>query len=214
MDALLAWFAALLRPENLRAALASLRRRLLRRELLEMRRSLTDPAPPQDAASSPVTGYNPDMRDACLRLLNAVGSLGFWTAARFEREILASVAEPGDVLVLLADGDVAGMCVLHRPLPEGGAEIGYVAVHPRRRGRGCGRLLLGRALALARSRAIPWVFLRTDAFRGPAIRAYLGAGFRPLPRDPREEAVWSRVLRSAGASAADIGCERTSRVPR
>ena len=80
-------------------------------------------------------------------------------------------------------------------LPEdGGAEIGYVAIRSKDRGKKLGYRLLMHILKEMKRRGIPYAYLRTDSFRLPAIKTYLKCGFSPWAEAENEKARWKSVL--------------------
>ncbi len=85
-------------------------------------------------------------------------------------------------LCILA-GTVAG-CILLAPVPgdPGALEVVYVGVDANARRRGVGRLLLGRAVCLARTRHFERVTLAVDARNVPARALYDRFSFRLIAR--------------------------------
>ncbi len=103
------------------------------------------------------------------------------------------------VLVAEIGGEVAGFAVWQE-LPEGGAELLNLAVHPRARRRG-----VGRALVEAAGSRRAWLEVR--ASNKGAIEFYRSLGFticgrrRRYYRDPEEDAVlMAREPRGEGGS--------------
>jgi mycothiol synthase len=194
---LVEWLQGLLRIENIKAVLGSLKRRLFKLNFLEMRIDLKD-----KIISSPIwgdysiRGYSEDLDEQCMSVLNSVGNLGFWNRARFRQSILSKVDDPEqDIFLVCGAGLIVGMTVLHMPtekhtLPE----IGYVGVRPEYRGKKIGYRLLMHILAEAKKRQIPKLFLRTDSFRIAAIKTYINVGFTPYITGDNVRKRWQRVM--------------------
>lgn len=73
-------------------------------------------------------------------------------------------------------------CVLVNTLPNGAAELVYMGLAPASRGRGYGRLLLQRAIRVARTSGSEMFLAAVDCANRPAIRLYLQAGFQEHAR--------------------------------
>ncbi|MFJ4652351.1 GNAT family N-acetyltransferase [Nocardia sp. NPDC088792] len=100
------------------------------------------------------------------------------------------VAAGGQVLVARDGGDVVGCVALVAEEP-GVFEISKMAVTPRVRGRGIGRLLLNAAVEYAREHGATSLFLASNARLADAVHLYESVGFvhvpptelRPIPYD-------------------------------
>jgi GNAT superfamily N-acetyltransferase len=92
----------------------------------------------------------------------------------------------GAVFMAEADGpmgvDVLGTCALLLE-PDGAGELAKMAVRESARGRGVGRALGEKAIAVARARGMPRVDLLSNRKLAPAIALYRALGFieAPLP---------------------------------
>jgi GNAT superfamily N-acetyltransferase len=82
--------------------------------------------------------------------------------------------------VASVDGRPAGVELLSAI--EARTELVYLGVVPAMRGRGLGRVLLGRAIRDTARMAIPTIGLAVDVRNTPAIRLYGGMGFREIRR--------------------------------
>ncbi len=83
--------------------------------------------------------------------------------------------DPLGGLVAELDGDLVGMAWVHMRGPV--ATIGPLAVEPRAQGRGIGRALIERAVALAGPR-VPQVRLVHESYNAASLALYLRTGFR------------------------------------
>jgi [ribosomal protein S18]-alanine N-acetyltransferase len=90
-----------------------------------------------------------------------------------------------------ADPDVQPYVLQERGVPiaygelwadddEREVELGRIIVRPERRGRGVGRLLVGKLLEQATSTAYPAAFVRVVPENGAALACYRAAGFTPV----------------------------------
>ena len=113
----------------------------------------------------------------------------------WRRDTFANLlGRPGvELLVMEGSSDgVIGYAVLWCIVDQ--AELANVAVGSRWRGRGLGRVLIGRVLEVARARGMDKVFLEVRASNERAADIYRGFGFtevgvrRDYYRDPREDA--------------------------
>jgi mycothiol synthase len=79
--------------------------------------------------------------------------------------------------------------------PSGVGSVHMVAVTPEHRRRGLGRLLVLFALRRFCEQGIARARLQTDDVRLPAIKIYLGLGFRPLLTHESHLERWRKVYR-------------------
>jgi len=98
--------------------------------------------------------------------------------------------DPGRWLLALAAGRPAGVLLLCE-MPEWAAwDVAYVGVVPEERGRGYGREIMHKALAVARADGMARLTLSVDARNEPAWRLYTGLGFRAHDRREVFLAIW------------------------
>ncbi len=86
------------------------------------------------------------------------------------------VAPGGEVLFAREDGAAVGCCALMK-LGDGGFELAKMAVADSHKGRGIGRDLLAAAIAWAKARGAPRVYLETNSSLAPALGLYRSFGF-------------------------------------
>jgi ribosomal-protein-alanine N-acetyltransferase len=98
-----------------------------------------------------------------------------WPREAFARE-LAAKAGGGYPRVLVDDGEVRAFAISWFVADE--ANLGNLAVDPRCRHRGYGRILLEDLLAEAERRALVSIWLEVRAGNDAAQRLYLAYGFR------------------------------------
>lgn len=89
---------------------------------------------------------------------------------------------PGLWQVLLLDGVPAGVILLNEAEPAQSLEVVYMGVGGDYRGRGLGRVLIQRAIALAQQHGFRSITLAVDAGNPYAHRLYEGAGFAETNR--------------------------------
>ena len=89
--------------------------------------------------------------------------------------------DPGDVLLAVEDGEVAGYVRLNRASRFASSDhvlaVNGIAVDPARQGRGVGRALIDAAIAEARRRGARRLTLRVFSPNDRARRLYESAGF-------------------------------------
>ncbi|GAA5077555.1 ribosomal protein S18 acetylase RimI-like enzyme [Thermocatellispora tengchongensis] len=147
--------------------------------------------PPRPAYLPGVTvhqGHTEEVREQAHRVHQEAfaGHFGFVPTAydAWREELVSSSAHDWDQLLLArVHGEPAAMLLgTDHFVPDG--NCGYVrilAVRPRFRSRGLGRLLLGRAFAADAGRGRAGTYLHVDAGNTtPALDLYLSAGMRPV----------------------------------
>ncbi|HPT95552.1 MAG TPA: ribosomal protein S18-alanine N-acetyltransferase [Microbacteriaceae bacterium] len=110
-----------------------------------------------------------------------------------------SVALIGDAL--------AGYAGLRVPRGAREADVQTIAVSPEARGRGIGRALMGRMIALARERGVREVFLEVRADNDVAQNLYRSLGFEELGVRPgyyQPEGIDAIVMRLALAAPSTV----------
>lgn len=193
------WLIGLLRRENVKAVLGSLKRRIFKLNFLEMRIDLNNAKiPSQSHEDTAIKGYSSDLKEKCISLLNSVGSLGFWDQSRFQKEILNTADDAkNDIFIVSNSGSPVGFAVLHKKtLSNGLREVGYIAVRPENRGKRLGYELIIHILTEIKKRGIEQAYLRTDSFRVPAIKTYLKCGFYPYIKNENEKKRWQGVMKA------------------
>jgi putative acetyltransferase len=93
----------------------------------------------------------------------------------------AILAAGGRIFMAMEDGEAVG-CAALLPLPEGGFELGRMAVIETSRGGGVGRALLQTCLEAASAAGARRLYLEASSVLVPALSLYRSMGFRPLPR--------------------------------
>ena len=94
-----------------------------------------------------------------------------------EREV---IAPGGAIVIAVAEGEAVGTGAL---VAEGNGvyELAKMAVTPKWQGRGVGRLVAERLLAIARKRGARKVELLSQSGLTPALKLYASLGFRHVP---------------------------------
>ncbi len=88
--------------------------------------------------------------------------------------------DPGLWMVLRQNGSPVGALLMARVPERSALEIVYLGVTPEWRGRGCGRLLLNKALAEHAQSGLNHLSLAVDEANRPAGRLYMSAGFENI----------------------------------
>lgn len=94
-----------------------------------------------------------------------------------EREVIAA---GGAIVLAVSDGEVVGTGALVSE-GDGVYELAKMAVTPAWQGRGIGRLVAERLLAIARERGAKKVELVSQSGLTPALKLYSSLGFRHVP---------------------------------
>ena len=85
----------------------------------------------------------------------------------------------GYVFSLENSGPVFGVCALFKESSER-FQLARMAVDPKMRGQGCGRILLEHSITHARSMGAKSIFLLSNTAMNAAISLYKSAGFKTL----------------------------------
>ncbi len=95
----------------------------------------------------------------------------------------AILARGGVIFIAEIDGSPVGCCSL-MAMPDGGFEVGKMAVDGTARGHGLGRAMLEACEDHARAAGAPRLYLETNAAQTHAIAIYRRFGFVDLPPQP------------------------------
>lgn len=101
------------------------------------------------------------------------------------------LAPGGEILIACEDDRIVGCCAL-LSMSDGGFELGKMAVANECRGKGIGRELLERAIALSWSRGATRLYVETSTKLPNAIHLYESAGFRHLPPERVRRSPYAR----------------------
>ncbi len=114
------------------------------------------------------------------------------------------LADGGQVLFALRNGEVVGTCAILRLSPST-VELAKLAVAPEAQGAGLGRRLCEEALAFARRLGAAEVVLTSNSALLAAIRLYESLGFRhePLPPGVRYVSADVYMVLRLGPAAQD-----------
>lgn len=98
--------------------------------------------------------------------------------------------------VILYEGKIVSNAQIqlgnHEP---GTATLHAVCTDPAHRGRGLGKIITGAVMQNALDRGLSTVYLTTDDFRIPAIRAYLRMNFLPVLFNENQRTRWGKILK-------------------
>jgi mycothiol synthase len=174
-------------------------------------RRFADLEPPSPPAPYGLRAFRPGDEDAWVELL-ATGQFDVaWDRARLALMLAGNertlAPTDGAFFVTLDDRPVGTACTyLHPGAQDGEAEVGWVAVHPRHRGRGLARAVCLAVLGYVRDLGHTYAYLLTEDFRLPALATYLRLGFEPEMTDPSHPARW-RAIRDALAGRDEGGSD-------
>lgn len=95
---------------------------------------------------------------------------------------LGAIIGVGGRIFMAMDGDDAVGCAALLPLPDGGFEVGRMAVTDNYRGVGVGRALLQTCIETASALGAKRIYLEASSVLVPALSLYRSMGFRALTR--------------------------------
>lgn len=155
------------------------------RRLLHLHRHMLDVPPVPERPGVAVRAFIPGRDDAAWLALNnrifaAHPENGAWTLDDLRARMAQPWFDPDDMLLLEADGALAGFCWLkleQRPAEGRVGEIYVVGTAPEHQGRGLGKLLLARGLAHLARRAADLAAIYVDDSNRPALALYEAAAF-------------------------------------
>ena len=125
--------------------------------------------------------------EAAFRRLNEEWITRFFELEPKDEETFADpqgkiLAQGGRILLAVDRERAVGCCALVAMGP-GEFEVAKMAVTPEYQGRGVGRLVLERTVALAREMGARRLYLETNHALEPAIRLYRAVGFQDVPAE-------------------------------
>lgn len=133
------------------------------------------------------------------------GNLGSdWTVDRVREKLTGQPQfDPEGLFFAILNGRPIGSACAWRAAPEEQVRghVHMVAVIPEARGLGLGNVLTLKVLLYMRRRGMREADLVTDDWRIPAIRTYLGLGFRPVHTHESHAARWDAVMRQIATAA-------------
>ena len=135
-----------------------------------------------------IVPYRPDHAAAWIALNEFWILAGGYALEAKDRLVLddpeGSILSRGGVIFIAErDGEAVGCCSL-MAMPDGGYEVGKMAVAADAQGLGLGRRLLEACEAHARSAEAPRLYLETNRAQTHAIALYDRFGFVDLPPQP------------------------------
>ncbi|MGH3488151.1 MAG: GNAT family N-acetyltransferase [Actinopolymorphaceae bacterium] len=117
------------------------------------------------------------------RELMAKVALGQWNDENLDRVRATVVPSGWQIVRHVPTGALVATGMAQRnPIADlypAGHEVGWIAAHPDHGGRGLGRVITGAAVTRLVDLGASCVYLRTDDYRLPALKAYLRLGFVP-----------------------------------
>ena len=98
----------------------------------------------------------------------------------------------GAIFMAERDGACVGCCALIA-MDDGGYELAKMTVAETARGTGLGRKLMDAAVAYAKAKGAPRLYLETNSALAPALALYRAAGFTDLPDERRPVTEYARA---------------------
>ncbi|ADL00845.1 GNAT family N-acetyltransferase [Brevundimonas subvibrioides] len=135
-----------------------------------------------------IAPYRPDHAAAWVALNEYWILAGGYALEAKDRLVLddpdgAILSKGGAIFMAERDGEAVGCCSL-MAMPDGGYEVGKMAVAAGAQGLGLGRRLLDACEGHARTAGSPRLYLETNAAQTHAIALYRRFGFVDLPPQP------------------------------
>ncbi|WP_396592924.1 GNAT family N-acetyltransferase [Brevundimonas sp. R86498] len=135
-----------------------------------------------------IVRYEPRHQDAWASMNEAWLADGGYEIEAKDRLVLsdpegAILGRGGVIFIAELEGDAVGCCSL-MAMPDGGFEVGKMAVDGTARGHGLGRAMLEACEGHARAARAPRLYLETNAAQTHAIAIYHRFGFVDLPPQP------------------------------
>jgi predicted dehydrogenase/GNAT superfamily N-acetyltransferase len=134
--------------------------------------------------------------DALLQVLGRSG-LASWTREDLQLQLRGVLPAGCFVAEHIASGTVVATAMArHAPddlHPEGG-EVGWVAADPSYAGHGLGRAVVAAATQRLLQAGYKRIYLKTDDFRLPALKTYLGLGFEPFFYQQGMQERWDKAM--------------------
>lgn len=139
--------------------------------------------------------YRPGDEKAYIALMREAG---FETWGEAQLKLILSAALPDGLFFLIhrITGQLAATAAaLHNPTPEHpfGGELGWLAAHPRHRGKGLGAVVCAAVIRRLRQAQYRRIYLLTDDWRLPAIKTYLRQGWQPRVDNAEMRRRWQAV---------------------
>lgn len=152
--------------------------------------AINPPGPPGRHAGSPpltikIRPLRPGDDASAFRTLNEEWITRYFALEAKDVETLGDpestiLRKGGHILMAYADAEAVG-CVALIPMGRGVHELSKMAVSPRLRGKGIGRLLLGYAIGHARAIGATSLFLGSSTKLPDAVHLYESVGFQHVP---------------------------------
>lgn len=135
-----------------------------------------------------IVPYRPDHAPAWRSLNQSWLTAGGYVLEAKDQLVLgdpdgAILSKGGHIFIAERDGQPVGCCSL-MAMPDGGFEVGKMAVDASALGLGIGRRLLEACEDAARTAGAPRLYLETNSAQTHAIALYLRYGFLHLPARP------------------------------
>jgi len=135
----------------------------------------------------------------CRLIASGIG--GQWNEKSFRESVAGSSGfDPQSLFFVETEGLVVGTACAtwHDSYPSDTGYVHMLAVDPVHQGHGLGKALMLSVLHRLHKKGFRRAVLQTDDFRLPAIRLYLGLGFRPRFTHDSHQGRWNRVYQEIG----------------
>jgi len=106
---------------------------------------------------------------------------------------VARIIDAGGHIVMATDGDEPVGCCALMLLPDGGFEVGKMAVADSHKGRGIGNGLMQACVDKAKAVGAPRLYLETNSSLAPALAVYRRHGFVEITDPARTVSPYARA---------------------
>ena len=106
---------------------------------------------------------------------------------------VARIIDAGGHIVMATDGDEPVGCCALMLLPDGGFEVGKMAVADSHKGRGIGNGLMQAGVDKAKAVGAPRLYLETNSSLAPALAVYRRHGFVEITDPARTVSPYARA---------------------
>jgi len=106
---------------------------------------------------------------------------------------VVKVIDKGGHIIMAMDGDEPVGCCALILLPDGGFEVGKMAVADSHQGRGLGNGLMRACIDKARGLGAPRLYLETNSSLAPALAVYRRRGFVEITEPARTTSPYARA---------------------
>jgi len=143
-----------------------------------------------------------------IKFLNTNNDLGEWDDTRLKFRMRNILFPDGVFFITYKEKIIATACALDRSANknEKRAELGWVLVDPKHRGKKLGTIISMIAMEYMLEKGYENIFLITDSYRTSAIKVYLKLGFIPEIGSEKDKIFWENFKKLKICSRETTNC--------